>query len=211
MSPAQPEPITLFVKPGDPASESVRRYLDQRGLKYATRDVLSDPSATAILFGRLGRVVAPVVQVGERLLVGSDPVQLARFLPRLEADEPGVSFGAAVRSVTPEIARDKRLPAVYGVEVGSVRAGSPADAGDIRPGDVITAIGAYTLNGGADQFKGAVTARRPGDTMSLTLWRDGETVDAAVAFPMPETAATSPVDSVESESQLHTDPAAADS
>jgi membrane-associated protease RseP (regulator of RpoE activity) len=200
MTPAQTEVITVFVKAGDPASESVRRYLDQRGLRYTTRDVLNDASATAILFGRLGRVVTPVVQVDDRLLVGSDPVQLARFLPRQDSDEAGVAFGAAVRSVTPEIAATKRLPAVYGVEVGSVKQGSAAEQAGIKPGDVITSVGAYTLNGGADQFKRAVAARRPGDTMSLTVWRDAESVDIPVAFPMPEAAPQAPRGFAESDS-----------
>jgi len=185
MSEGTAEPITVFVKPGDPASESVRRYLEQRGLAHTVRDVLTDPSATAILFGRLGRVVVPVVQVGDRLLVGSDPVQLARFLPRAGGTEPAVSFGASVRGVTPEIAAEKRLPATYGVEVGQVKPGSPAELAGIRPGDVITGIGAYTLDGGADQFRRAVAARHPGDSMTLTVWRDAEPVEAVVAFPAP--------------------------
>ena len=179
------EQVTVFVKPGDPGSEAVLRYLDQRGVTYTTRDVLSDPSATAILFGRLGRVTTPAVQIGERLLVGYDPVQLARFLPREGEEEPTVSFGAAVRSVTPQIAADKGLPATYGVEVGSVHAGSPAEAAGIQAGDVITEIGPYTINGGADQFRRAVSLRRPGDTMTLSLWRDGGTTDAVVSFPTP--------------------------
>ena len=175
--------VTVFVKPGDPGSEATLRYLDQKGVTYKTRDVLTDPSATAILFGRLGRVTTPVVQIGERLLVGHDPVQLARFLPRDGQEEPTVSFGAAVRSVTKEIASDKGLPATYGVEVGSVKEGSPAEGAGIQAGDVITAIGPYTLNGGADQFRRAVALRRPGDSMALTLWRDRSSVDVAVSFP----------------------------
>ena len=175
--------VTVFVKPGDPGSEATLRYLDQKGVNYKTRDVLTDPSATAILFGRLGRVTTPVVQIGERLLVGHDPVQLARFLPRDGDEEPGVSFGAAVRSVTQQIATDKGLPATYGVEVGSVKEGSAAEAAGIQAGDVITAIGPYTINGGADQFRKAVALRRPGDTMALTLWRDASTIDVAVSFP----------------------------
>jgi membrane-associated protease RseP (regulator of RpoE activity) len=178
------DPVTVFVKAGDPASEATLRYLDQRGVAYTKRDVLTDPSATAILFGRLGRVTVPVLQVGERLLVGHDPVQLARFLPRPESEEPAVSFGAAVRGVTPEIAAVKQLPAAYGVEVGSVKEGSPAEAAGIRAGDVITAIGPYTINGGADQFRRAVSLRRPGDSMALTLWREGASVDVVVAFPV---------------------------
>lgn len=179
------EAVTVFVKPGDPASEATLRYLDQRGVAYTKRDVLTDPSATAILFGRLGRVTVPVVQIGERLLVGHDPVQLARFLPTEASDEPAVSFGASVRGVTSDIAAQKGLPAAYGVEVGTVKEGSPAAAADIRPGDVITAIGAYTLNGGADQFRKAVSLRRPGDTMALTVWRDGDSTDTIVSFPAP--------------------------
>jgi serine protease Do len=177
------EQITVFVRQGDPGSQQVLRYLDQRGLQYTTRDVLSDPSATAILFGRLGRVVVPVVQVGERLLVGSDPVQLARFLPREEPGEPGVSFGAAVRSVNPEIAAAKGLPATYGVEVGSVHEGSPAAAAGILPGDIITSVGGYTITGGADQFRRAVSVRRPGDSMQLSVVRGAETIEVAVQFP----------------------------
>lgn len=176
--------VTVFVRPGDPASEATLRYLDQRGVAYTKRDVLSDPSATAILFGRLGKVVVPVVQVGERLLVGHDPVQLARFLPRPESEEQHVAFGASVRTVTPEIAVAKGLPATYGVEVGQVKPGSPAEAAGILGGDVITGIGPYTVNGGADQFRRAVSLRQPGDTMMLTLWRDGDISEVAVVFPV---------------------------
>jgi membrane-associated protease RseP (regulator of RpoE activity) len=178
--------VTVFVKAGDPASEATLRYLDQRGIAYTKRDVLTDPSATAILFGRLGRVAVPVVQVGERLLVGHDPVQLAKFLPREDAAEPGVSFGATVRGVTADIAQAKGLPWAYGVEVGSVKEASPAAVAGIQPGDVITAIGAYTLNGGAEQFRRAVSLKRPGDTMALSVWREGSTIELVVSFPVPQ-------------------------
>lgn len=186
------DPVTVFVRSGDPASEATLRYLDQRGVAYTKRDVLTDPSATAILFGRLGRVVVPVVQVGERLLVGHDPVQLARFLPREDSEDQHVSFGASVRTVTGEIATAKQLPATYGVEVGQVKPGSPAEAAGILPGDVITGIGPYTVNGGADQFRRAVSLRQPGDTMMLTIWREGDVSEAAVVFPTetPADAAT---------------------
>jgi hypothetical protein len=191
--------VTVFIRSGDPASEATLRYLDQRGIAYTKRDVLSDPSATAILFGRLGRVVVPVVQVGERLLVGHDPVQLARFLPREDSEDQHVAFGASVRSVTAEIAAAKGLPAVYGVEVGQVKPGSPAEAAGIQPGDIITGIGPYTVNGGADQFRRAVSLRQPGDTMMLTLWRDGDTSEVAVAFPV-EAPAEMPAESAPEQS-----------
>ena len=77
----------------------------------------------------------------------------------------------------------KQLPATYGVEVGQVKPGSPAEAAGILPGDVITGIGPYTVNGGADQFRRAVSLRQPGDTMMLTVWREGDVSEAAVVFP----------------------------
>lgn len=106
--------------------------------------------------------------------------------------EAAVTFGAAVRSVSADLARERRLPATYGVEVGRVTPGSPADAAGIAVGDLIVGIGPYTLSGGGDQFRTAVAARRPGDTMHLTLWRDGAEVPVAVSFPVPEPAPAQP-------------------
>jgi glutaredoxin len=175
--------ITAYVRGGDPQSEALLRYLDQRGVAHTVRDVTTDPSASAILFGRLGRIAVPALTIGERMIVGFDPVQLARYLPRPADSGPAVSFGAAVRDVTLEVARQRGLPAAFGVEVGPVREDGPAAAAGVRTGDVITAIGAYTLTGGAEQFRTAVAARRPGDSMAVTVTRDGAPEELVVQFP----------------------------
>jgi glutaredoxin len=187
------EQVTVFVRSGDPACAAALQYLSQRGVEHRVRDILTDPSASAILLGRLGRVAVPAFQIGDRLIVGFDPVQLARFLPRPEGDTgPGVSFGAGVRTVTPAIAATHGLPAAYGVEVGPVREGSPAEVAGVRSGDVITAIGAYTLTGGESQFRTAVAARHPGNAMAITVWRDGASQDLAIQFPAAEPEPASP-------------------
>jgi glutaredoxin len=175
--------ITVFVRAGDPQCEALLRYLDQRALTYTARDVTADPSASAILFGRLGRIAVPALAVDDRMIVGFDPVQLARFLPRDDEAGAGVSLGATVRSVTRETARDRGLAAAFGVEVGTVHDDSPAAGAGLRGGDVITAIGGYTLTGGADQFRTAVAARRPGDSMTITVWREGTSTELGVQFP----------------------------
>ena len=97
-----------------------------------------------------------------------------------------MSFGAGVRTVTAAIAAAHGLPAAYGVEVGPVRDGSAASLAGVRPGDLITAIGAYTLTGGEGQFRTAVAARHPGDSMAITVWRDGASQEMAVQFPGPD-------------------------
>jgi S1-C subfamily serine protease len=94
-----------------------------------------------------------------------------------------VAFGAAVRDVTPDLAQRAGLPAPFGVEVGPVKPDSCAETAGVRPGDVITHIGAYTLAGGADQFGQAVAARRPKDTMVITVWRDRSRHVLTISFP----------------------------
>ena len=178
------EPVTVYVRAGDPDSALMLRHLEERGIEHRVRDVTSDPSASAVLFGRLGRIAVPALQVGDRMMVGYDPLQLARFLPTA-GEEPRVSFGAAVRGVGPELAHERGLPYAMGVEVGPVHEGSPAAAAGVQPGDLITQIGAYTLQGGADQFRAAVAARHPGDVMELTVRRGAEELVLAVEFPKP--------------------------
>jgi glutaredoxin len=188
--------VTVFVRSGDPACAAALQYLAQRGIEHRVRDILTDPSASAILLGRLGRVTVPTFQIGDRLVVGFDPLQLSRFLPRPEGERgPSVSFGAGVRTVTPAIAAAHGLPAAYGVEVGPVREGSPAALAGVHPGDVITAIGAYTLTGGESQFRIAVSARHPGDSMAITVWRDAAPQELAVLFPVEEDEAAAPLGS----------------
>jgi len=186
---AQTAQVTVYVRPGDPDCALVLHFLQQRGVEHTVRDVTADPGASAVLFGRLGRIAVPAVQVGERLLVGYDPVQLARFLPQPDSPDDHVAFGAAVRAVSADVAREHGLPATFGVEVGRVSPGSPAEAAGIQPGDIITAIGPYTLHGGAEQFRTAVAARRPGDVMALSVWREGADQRVDVVFPRPTEAA----------------------
>jgi glutaredoxin len=181
------EAVTVYIRAGDPACAAALQYLAQRNVEHRVRDILTDPSASAILLGRLGRVSVPAFQIGDRLIVGFDPVQLSRYLPRDAAGAgPQVSFGAGVRTVTAAIAAAHGLPAAFGVEVGPVRAGSAAAAAGVRPGDLITAIGAYTLTGGETQFRTAVAARRPGDSMAITVWREGASQELAIQFPAAE-------------------------
>ena len=178
--------VTVYIRSGDPASAALTQYLDSRGVGYARLDVDSDPSAQAVLFGRFGRVVVPVTQVGELMMPGFDPLQLSRFLPNSDPEGQQVSFGAGVRTVSAEVAQAAGLAAAFGVEVGPVRPGSPAASAGIVAGDVISAIGPYTLTGGRDQFAIAIAARRPGDSMTLSVHRQGSERVVAVVFPEVE-------------------------
>ena len=138
--------------------------------------------ALDLLFGRLPRYFEDFVIVS---LTHALFLRVDRDPHHSGPEEAVVSFGAAVRSVSAELARERGLPWRHGVEVGRVADGSPAAEAGVRPSDLITAIGAYTLAGGADQFRQAVAARRPGESMTITLWREGESLTTTVTFPVP--------------------------
>jgi putative serine protease PepD len=66
-----------------------------------------------------------------------------------------------------------------GVEVEQVRSGTPAQRAGLRTGDVITAIDGTKVSTTA-QLQGAIDAKQPGDTVSLTYERNGKTHTAEV-------------------------------
>jgi putative serine protease PepD len=104
-------------------------------------------------------------------------------------------LGVAMATIPSSIADELGLPA--GAEVTDVKSGTPAAQAGLRPatgsktvageayptgGDVITAVDGKRV-AGADDLRRAIEAKRPGDTISLTYSRAGEThsVDVVLA------------------------------
>src|SRR3954468_9745365 len=98
----------------------------------------------------------------------------------------GVGFaldGNTVRKVAEQLVAGKTVPHAYlgvelgdadsgGAQVGTVRAGGPADDAALRGGDVIVAIDGKSVAPGDDAV-GAVDAASPGDRLTLTIERGG--------------------------------------
>jgi putative serine protease PepD len=61
-----------------------------------------------------------------------------------------------------------------GALLGKVTAGTPAAKAGLKAKDVVTAIDGTTLTG-PDDLAAAIAAKQPGDTLSLTVRRSGET------------------------------------
>jgi putative serine protease PepD len=61
-----------------------------------------------------------------------------------------------------------------GARLVEVRSGSPAAEAGLRQGDVVTEVAATEI-GSADELREAVSARKPGDSLELTVERSGET------------------------------------
>ena len=66
-------------------------------------------------------------------------------------------------------------PAGGGAKIGTVRAGSPAETAGLKVGDIITSIEGEAI-ADANELTAAVGEHAPGDTIQLTVERNGATV-----------------------------------
>jgi hypothetical protein len=88
-------------------------------------------------------------------------------------------LGVAADEVTADRAKDARLSSERGVYVASVQAGSPAEKAGLKKGDVILSYDAQSVQG-AQQFRRLVRETPPGRTISLAVWRDGNSQQFSV-------------------------------
>ncbi|CAB4323711.1 unannotated protein [freshwater metagenome] len=68
-----------------------------------------------------------------------------------------------------------------GAYVKSVTPGGPADTAGIKPGDLITAVDDTTIHA-FDELRGTISAYNPGDTVTVTIERDGQSSEVEVTL-----------------------------
>lgn len=183
----------MYSTPTCAPCDSAKRWFKEHGVSYTEHDVSRDPVRAAELYRLTGQNAVPVIRVGQQVLVGFDPLQLAKLIPMNgDGQGPGgngssgkVSLGMAAQSLSAEKAEAVGLPAPFGVVVGPVRPGGPADAAGIREGDILVGVGSYTLQN-LGQLQSLVTAKQPGDRLALRVWRDDKELELTIQFPEHE-------------------------
>ncbi|TAE50857.1 MAG: Do family serine endopeptidase [Bacteroidetes bacterium] len=90
-------------------------------------------------------------------------------------------LGVTIRNVDGNLARDKNLPFTEGVYIDSVTSNGSAKAAGIRPGDVITAINGKNVKT-SSELQATIGSLRPGNQVSVTLFRDGGSRDVNVTL-----------------------------
>jgi glutaredoxin 3 len=80
----KPKQIRLFVKPYCGWCHEAVDWLDERGIKYETLDVISDSGARREMFQLSGQTLAPVIDVDGEILADFDTDQLAEFWKRFD-------------------------------------------------------------------------------------------------------------------------------
>lgn len=82
------ERIRLFVKPFCGWCELATEWLDERGIKYETLDVISNQAAKREMIELSGQTLAPVLDVDGEILADFGPEELEEFWKRHQSGEP---------------------------------------------------------------------------------------------------------------------------
>jgi 2-alkenal reductase len=90
-------------------------------------------------------------------------------------------LGITYQPITPAIARAYDLPVQWGVYISRVAANSPASDAGLQRGDIITSVGGVALDE-SHSYLNTLYAYMPGDRVSLTIARGGETLDVQVTL-----------------------------
>ena len=138
--------------------------------------VAPDGRRAFVSLAELGQVAVldlDALAVVKTAAVGAVPDGICWAAPRTarKAFRPGV-LGVAVGPVPDAVRQAQKLDPEGGVAVQSVGPGSPAQAADLRPGDVIVSVDGVKI-AGSDAFVKRVTRAAAGDKLVLETVRDG--------------------------------------
>lgn len=81
-------------------------------------------------------------------------------------------LGVRIAEVTAEVAGELGLQEIRGVYVAEVRQGSAADRAGVEDGDVVAAIQGTAVDS-PNELQSIIALQRPGDVVSVRVWRDG--------------------------------------
>src|SRR5215472_7070120 len=121
--------------------------------------------------------------------------QLEGFPALADDDQDGVSvfldadgsswLGVELHEVTPDTAKELKLPAERGVVVSSIVPDSPAGKAGLKENDVVTEINGQRVEGAA-QFRRMIREIPAGRTAQITVWRDGRAQTLSVTLGKAE-------------------------
>lgn len=101
------------------------------------------------------------------------PVSIARQVMEQIVKSGGVTrgwVGIEVQDLTPELAESFSLKTPEGALIAGVLKGGPADAGGVRPGDILLAVNGKTVTDSASLLN-LIANLKPGDEAQLTVSR----------------------------------------
>ena len=96
-------------------------------------------------------------------------------------------FGVVLQDLTPTLARAFGIEATDGAVVSDVKAGTPAEHGGIKPGDLIVAVDGKPI-ATSGQLRNAIGSKAPAAPIRVSLIRQGKPMEVSeiLAAPGPE-------------------------
>jgi serine protease Do len=90
-------------------------------------------------------------------------------------------LGVSIQNLDAGAAKALGLPKTSGALVGSLIPGQPAEKAGIEPGDVILKINGKDI-ANSDELLRTIAEMKPDDTINITVWRDGKTLDKKITL-----------------------------
>jgi len=151
-------------------------YAKQRPVLHFFTDLHTDYHAPADTWNKINAdgietVAHLVADMARRLAMRRAPLTFVNAPPPVMASGERAYLGS-IPDMTSEPG---------GVKLTGVTAGSPADSGGLKAGDVITAIGTDTVASLAD-MQNALVKHHPGDKVDITVRRGDQTVTLTVTL-----------------------------
>jgi putative serine protease PepD len=145
-------------------------------LLNAGGEVIGINSAIATLGGRQGQQGGSI-GVGFAIPVNQARITAEQIIRTGTSTKPVIGVTLDLGYAGPGV----RIADGSGGQGSGVVPGGPADTAGVRPGDVVTEIDGRPVNG-ADEFIVAIRAKQPGDTVVLTIDRNGSTSEVTVTL-----------------------------
>ncbi|MGI8968161.1 MAG: S1C family serine protease [Chloroflexota bacterium] len=145
--------------------------LDDHGQVVGVNTAVNRGAQQDSIFGAGNSVVA----VGLGFAIPSATAQ--SVASKLIADKPPALLGVTYQPVTQQISNYYGLP--QGADVATVVPGSPAATVGLQPHDIITRVSGHAL-GVNESLQEIIDKHKPGQTVTLTIWRGGKTFTVKV-------------------------------
>jgi glutaredoxin 3 len=166
----------VYTTPTCPYCRYVKDFLTREKVSFVEKNVAADRQAATDMVNRTGQTGVPVTMIAGEAIVGFNQAALRNAVDRLrqQAAKPdGLKLGAQVADAAKLLPKQGK-PGLEGALLGEVKPGALAAKSGLQPGDVITAVQGYTIQG-ADDLANALQRVVAGHFQqpTLTVWRDG--------------------------------------
>jgi len=171
---------------GIDAGSSLQGYVERLDNVIQTDAAINPGNSGGPLLNSAGQVIGINVAVAQganniafSIPIGTVKDDLSVF--QTTGKFPAKAYlGVEYQMLTQQVALLNQVP--QGAYVVSVVAGSPAEKAGIQVGDIIYKIDGTALNDASGGVSKVVAGKKPGDTISLDIWRNGASTNIKVTL-----------------------------